>query len=147
VGNEEKVDPARLRAAPQGAVRLWEALLADEAAAVADGDRMRPAAGLQLREQVADVRLDGLLREEEALADLSVDEAVGHELEHLDLAQRRLLLELSHRRSERDHLGAAVRAPGRGRLETAAVVQVPAHDLFALSSVHVPYIGGEPEAL
>ena len=35
---------------------------------------------LKFRQQVTDVRLDGLLGEEEALADLAVDEAVGYEL-------------------------------------------------------------------
>ncbi len=41
------------------------------------------------------MRLDRLLREEELLADLPVDETVGDELEDLDLARRRLLLELT----------------------------------------------------
>ena len=50
---------------------------------------------LKLREQMAHVRLDRLLGEEEVLADLSVHEAVGDELEHLDLTRRGLLLELS----------------------------------------------------
>ena len=35
---------------------------------------------LKLRQQVADMRLDCLLGEEEALADLAVHEAVGYEL-------------------------------------------------------------------
>ena len=35
---------------------------------------------LKLRQQVADVRLDGLLGEEEPLADFAVHEAVGDEL-------------------------------------------------------------------
>ncbi len=52
-------------------------LLGNDAAAVADGDRVGPGTGLELREQVAHVRLDRLLREEEALADLAVDEAVA----------------------------------------------------------------------
>ena len=46
---------------------------------------MGSAARLKLRQQVADVRLDRLLGEEEPLADL-VDEPVGDELEQLDLA-------------------------------------------------------------
>ena len=108
---------------------------------------MGPAAGLQLREQVADVRLHRLLREEETLADLAVDETVGDELEHLDLTHSRLLLELPHRRGERNHLGVPVRAPRRSRLETTAVVQVATHDLFALSSVHVAFIGRERDVL
>ena len=48
---------------------------------------------LKLREQVPHVRLDRLLGEEEPLADLAVHETFGDELEHLDLARRRLLLE------------------------------------------------------
>ena len=116
--------------------------LSDDAAAIADGDRVGPGAGLQLREQMAHVRLDRLLREEEALADLAVDEAVSDELQHLDLAHRRLLLELAHRRGERDHLGGPVwRPPGSSRLEAATVIHVAGQDLFALSSVHGPGIG------
>ena len=129
---------------PQG---LWKRALADEAAAVADGDGVGAAARLQLREQVADVRLHRLLREEEALADLAVHEAVGDELEHLDLAHRRLLLELAHRWREGDDLRMPVRASRRSRLEAAAVVEVPAHDLLALCSVHVPFIGACAYAL
>ena len=33
----------------------------------------------------------GLLREEELLADLAIDETVGNELEYLELAGRRIL--------------------------------------------------------
>ena len=40
---------------------------------------------------MADVRLNGLLGEEEPLVDLAVDETVGHELQDLDLAGGRLL--------------------------------------------------------
>ena len=50
--------------------------LLDQAAAEADRHRVAAAAGLQLREQVAHVRLDGLLGEEERLADLTVHEAL-----------------------------------------------------------------------
>ena len=52
---------------------------------------MGSAARLKLRQQVADVRLDRLLGEEEPLADLTVDETVRDELENLDLAGGRLL--------------------------------------------------------
>ena len=68
---------------------------------------MRSRPGLQLRQQVAYVRLDRLLREEEADADLAVDEAVGDQLQHLDLTRGRLLLELLQGAGERDDLGAA----------------------------------------
>ena len=43
---------------------------------------------------MADVGLHGLLREEEALADLAVHEPVGDELQDLDLAGRRVLADL-----------------------------------------------------
>lgn len=92
---------------------------------------------------MADVRLDRLLGEEETLADLAVDETVGDELEDLDLAGGRLLLEVAQGRGERNHLAGAVAvAPRRSRsLEAAAVVDVAAQDLLALGSVHMPGIG------
>jgi len=104
------------------------------------------AARLQLRQQVTDVRLDRLLGEEEPLADLAVDEPVADELEDLDLAGGRLLLELAQGRGERDHLAVAVAvAPRRSRgLEAAAVVDVAAQDLLTLGSVHMPGIGRLP---
>jgi hypothetical protein len=95
-----------------------------------------PRAGLQLGEQVAHVRLDRLLREEEADTDLAVHEAVGDELEHLDLARRRLLLELLQGAGERNDLGALVAAALRNRVEAAAVVHVTGQDLLALGSIH-----------
>jgi len=87
------------------------------------------------------VRLDGLLGEEEADADLAVHEAVGDQLEHLDLASGRLLLELLERAAEGNDLTAAASATLRSRLETAAVVHVSRQDLFPLSSVHGGGIG------
>ena len=101
------------------------------------------AARLKLRQQMADVRLDGLLREEEPLADLAVHEPVGDELENLDLARGRILSELPRRRrSERDHGAAARRAaPRSGGFEPPAVIAVAIQDLTALSSVHVSGIG------
>jgi len=95
-----------------------------------------PRAGLQLRQQVAHVRLDRLLREEESHSDLAVHEAVGDQLEHLDLACGRLLLELLQGAGERDDLGALVAALLRNRVETAAVVHVTGQDLFPLGSIH-----------
>ena len=89
---------------PQAAAGCGQIALADDAAAEADGDRMGARARLELREEVPDVGLDRLLRKEQPLADLAVHEAVGDELEHLDLAHRRLLLELAKRALERDHL-------------------------------------------
>jgi hypothetical protein len=109
----------------------------------ADGDRVRARACLELGEEMADVRLDRLLGEEEPLADLAVHEAVGDQLEHLDLAGGRLLLQLLERSGERDHLGlvAVAGAAGGSLLEPARVVHVPRKDLFALCSVHAADIG------
>ena len=63
--------------------------------------------------------------------------------EHLDLAIRRLLLELLERAREGNDLGAATASLGH-RVETAAVVDVAGQDLLALSSVHVRPIGLRP---
>jgi hypothetical protein len=92
---------------------------------------------------MADVRLDRLLREEEALADFAVHEPIGDELENLDLTGGRILSELPRRgRSERDHGATASRAaPRRGGFEPPAVIAVAIQDLTALCSVHVFRIG------
>src|ERR1700704_1028894 len=88
--------------------------LADDAAAEADGHRMGARARLQLREEVPHMRLDRLLGQKQPDADLAVHEPLRDQLEHLDLAHRRLLLELAERALELDDLGAvAVSAPGR----------------------------------
>src|SRR6476469_10040099 len=98
---------------------------------------MHARARLKLREQVTYMRLHGLLRQEEPLADLAVHEAVRDELEHLDLALCRLLLERTSRRLQRDHLPADETAPTRRHLlEVARVRQIAAENLFALSGVH-----------
>src|SRR5690348_2482084 len=103
---------------------------------------MGAGARLELREDVADVRLHRLLREEEPLADLAVHEAVGDQLEHLDLPHRRLLLELAERALERNHLGGAAAAPPRrDRFEAARVGGVAVEDLLAFCGVHGPNIG------
>jgi len=97
---------------------------------------------LELRQDVPDVRLDRLFREEELLTDLAIDETVADELEHLDLAHRRLLLELPKRALKGNHLCAgATSAPLGDLLEPGRVVRVPAHDLFPLRGVHAPSIG------
>src|ERR1051325_11447611 len=84
------------------------------------------------------MRLDRLLREEEANADLAVHEAVGDQLEHLDLTGGRLLLELLQRARERDDLaaGSVAAAPLGHSVEATAVVDVAGQDLLALGSVH-----------
>ena len=122
---------------------LFRALfLGDQAAAETDGNRMGAGAGLELCQQVPHVRFHSLLREEEALADLPVDEPVGDELEHFELPARRLLLELLHRAGEWNYLSAAVAsAPLGDSLETARVVAVAVQDLLALGSVHDWAIG------
>src|SRR6476661_6813687 len=98
---------------------------------------MSPRAGLELREQVTDVRLDRLLRQEEPLADLAVHEAVRDELEHLDLPHRRHLLERAQGGLKRNHLATSEPAAARrDLLEVARVRQIAAENLFALSRVH-----------
>ena len=84
--------------------------------------------------------LDRLLAEEEPLADLAVDEAVGNQLEHLRLARRGLVAGLGGRGLERDHLGDGV--PARGdRLEPRGVLAVAREDGVAFGSVHALRIG------
>ena len=52
---------------------------------------------------MADVRLDRLFGQVKPLSDFPVDEPVGDELQHFELAGSRLLLELTQDgRSERD---------------------------------------------
>jgi hypothetical protein len=104
---------------------------------------------LELREQMADVGLDGLFREEEPFADLTIDEPVRDELKNLDLTCRGVLADLSGRgRRERDDGASAGRATPRcGRLEAAAVVPIPVENLLALSGVHESGIGAGPMAL
>ena len=78
------------------------------------------------------------------LPDLAVHEPVGDELENLDLAGGRFLLELaeSGRRGEGDHGPGTRRVPARrSRLESAAVVAVTVQDLLTLSGVHRVRIG------
>jgi hypothetical protein len=97
---------------------------------------MCAGACLQLCEQVAHVGLNRLLGEEEPVPDLAVHEAVGDQLEDLDLTRRRLLLQLLKRAGERNDLGPARAAAFRHRVEAATVVHVSGQDLLALGSVH-----------
>ncbi len=98
---------------------------------------------LKLRKKMSDVGLDGLLRQEKALADLAIHETVGNKLKNLALPCGRFLLELTrHGPRERDHrAGARAATPSRRRLKPATVVPVSAQDLFALSGVHASRIG------
>ena len=94
------------------------------------------------------MRLDCLLRKEEPVADLAVDQAFRDQLENLDLARRRLLLEFPEGSGERDHLGVALAALRSHLVEATRVVHVPGQDLFALCSVHDnPRIGLPREPL
>src|SRR5215831_7281891 len=102
---------------------------------------MSAAAGLELRQQVADMALDRLLREEEPDADLAVHEAVRDELQHFDLTRGGFLLQLLKRGLKGDHLRNGSVAPGRDRLETGRVLAITAQDLIALCSVHDRAIG------
>jgi hypothetical protein len=121
--------------------------LTDQAAAEADRDRVGARTGLKLGQKVTHVALDSFLGEEKALADLAIDQSVGHELQNLDLAHRRLLLELTERRGEGDDLSGAVGPPQRCGFEAATMVHVAAQDLLALSSVHGSDIGPPDERL
>jgi hypothetical protein len=97
---------------------------------------MRAGARLQLGEQVSHVRLDRLLREEEPVTDLTVHQALGDQLEHLDLAGRGLLLELAQRRREGDDLRVAVGPLGGHLVETTRMAHIAGQDFLALGSVH-----------
>jgi hypothetical protein len=92
---------------------------------------------------MADMRLHRLLREEEPLADLAVDEAVSDELQDLDLASGGILADLTlRRRREGNHCATASRAATCcSRLEPATVVAITVQDLLALSGVHESGIG------
>ena len=84
------------------------------------------------------------------LSDLPIDEPVGDELEDLDLAGGRLLLELSESRRRREGDDRAVRlcaTTRRSRLEPAAVVAIPIEDLLPLRGVHEIGIGLSAGAL
>ena len=74
--------------------------LSNEPTPIANSYGVGSASRLQLREQMPHVRLHRLLRQEQALADLAVHEAVCNELQHLDLAGRRLLRELPEDRRD-----------------------------------------------
>ena len=99
---------------------------------------------------MTDMGLHRLLREEQVLADLTIDETVGDELKDLELARRRLLFELpkSSWRGERDHGSRPLRIPARSsRLESTAVVAVSVQDLLTLRGVHQMRIGARGIAL
>jgi hypothetical protein len=108
---------------------------------------MGARARLQLGQEVPHVALHRLLREEEAMADLAVDEAFRDQLENFDLTCGRLLLELPERSGERDHLGVALTALGGHLVEATGVAYVPGQDFFALGGVHAGPIGAQRRLL
>ena len=93
------------------------------------------------------MRLDGLLREEEHLPNLPVDEPFRDELEHLDLAWRGLLLELPWGSGKRNDFSALTRPARRRSVKAAGMIGVAAQDLVALDGVHAGLIGLIPAAL
>lgn len=114
----------------------WGRLLGDKPAPEANSYGVSSRPSLKLGEQVTDVRLDRLLREEEAGADLTVDETVGNELKDLQLAARRLLLD-AERHTEGNDLSASCAGPPlRDFLEPSRMVDITAQDFLSLCSVH-----------
>ena len=71
------------------------AQLGNEPTPESHGDGVGSAARLQLGEEVSDVRLDRLLRQEQPLSDLAIDESVGDQLQNLEFPCRGLLFELA----------------------------------------------------
>jgi hypothetical protein len=125
-----------------GAATTRTTRLSDQTAPVADRDSVGAGAGLKLGKQVAHVGFHRLLREEEAGADLSVDEALRDQLEDFELTRGRLLLELLERRAKRDDFTAARRGPPLSvGLETPGMVHVATEDRVTLTSVHASNIG------
>jgi len=86
--------------------------------------------------------LHGLFREEEALADLAVDQPFRDELQDLDLAGGRLLLEFTEGSRERDDLRVALSTLRGHLVEATGMAHVSGQDLSALRSIHdAPRIG------
>src|SRR6058998_145881 len=103
---------------------------------------MGAGARLELRQQVTHVALHRLLREEEALADFAVYETLRDQLEHLDLARGRFLLELAERSCERDDLCISLTPLRRHLVEPTRMAHVSGQDFSALRSIHdAPRIG------
>src|SRR5215207_539732 len=107
---------------------------------------MRARACLQLGEQVSHVGLHRLLREEEAVADLTIDESLRDQLEDFDLSGGRLLLELLERSSERDDLTRSARRPPLGdslKRRGGALYRLRISLRSAASTTHVSVACGE----
>jgi len=125
---------------------LTDVLLCNEPTPEADRYGVGSTSCLKLGEEMAHVGLHRLLREKQVLTDLSVDEAVCNELQHLDLASCRILTDLTRcGRRERDDRSATSRAAACSRrLEAPAVVAISVEDLLALCGVHEFRIGAAP---
>ena len=80
--------------------------------------------------------LHRLFREEEAVADLAIDQALRDQLEYLDLAGGGLLFELPEGGGERNDLRIALSPPRGHRVKTTRVVDITGQDLFSLCSIH-----------
>jgi hypothetical protein len=104
---------------------------------------------LKLREQMSDVRLDGLLRQEETLADFAIHQPVSDELKNLDLSSCGVRPDFACGRGcEWDNRSMSAATPTRSsRFESATVIAVAAQDLFALGGVHESDIGAGRPAL
>jgi hypothetical protein len=109
---------------------------------------MGARARLELREQVPHVAFHGLFREEEPLADLAIDQALGDQLEHFDLTRGRFLLELAEWSGERNDLCVALSTLRGHLVEATGMAHVSGQDLSALRSIHdAPRIGGQTRLL
>src|SRR5215510_1600144 len=108
---------------------------------------MGSRARLQLRQEMSHVALHGLFREEEALADLPVDEPLGDQLEHFDLARGRLLLELTERSRERNDLCVALSTLRGHLVEPTRMAHVAGQDFSTLRSIHDALRIGLPRRL
>ena len=97
---------------------------------------------------MADVALDRLLRQVEAVADLAVDKALRDKLEDFDLARRRQMLAFGGGGAGRelDQSGDRV-AASRYRLKTTGVLPIPGQNFFTLGCVHVTDIDAPTRAL
>src|SRR6476659_9778282 len=100
---EEPNDPDETRRPPSGSRGVWGSVTLRQTQADGDGRRLDPAGDLQLGQDVPDVDADGLLADEQPLADLPVRPALGDERQHLALtsAQPERVRATARRRSER----------------------------------------------
>src|SRR6476659_7381843 len=82
---EEPNDPDETRRPPSGSRGVWGSVTLRQTQADGDGRRLDPAGDLQLGQDVPDVDADGLLADEQPLADLPVRPALGDQREPLVL--------------------------------------------------------------